>query len=282
MAFTVNLTIRGLVAFVPSEPVQLGELKQIAGMSVLVVDARAAEVIPPQPGKTDIPLEICAHLPLLRFPRPEENKLSGFWILDGHQIEILGVDAQPLTIMPSFDKGAQMERIVGPNVARVASRFFDPLLPAGLAGRMDLAAGTVETFNSQGFWEILPAPAKPYADRFAAAVRVSIPIADDQALLRATARTGDVMEQVLRPKRNNQSVDLLLSNLCFEESEQDNRRVEGDFAVFYKLLDNYNSVLRVPHKASGPTPGGGQGVVQGGANSSPSCVVAIMGPRGGQ
>src|SRR3954452_10436173 len=101
MAFTINLTIRGLCALIPSEPLhfgQPGQLNQpnqrIREMTVLVVDARQPRVIPNR-GNPPIDLEVCGHLPLLRYPQPEENKLSAFLTLEGHQIEILDVDLGP-------------------------------------------------------------------------------------------------------------------------------------------------------------------------------------------
>lgn len=279
MAITVELTIRGLCVFVPSEPVQFGdEIKLVDVMTVLVVDARQGRVIL-QGDRTPIDLEICGHLPLLRYPRPGENKLSGFFLLDGHRIEILDIDAaQPLEVGPSFAKWAQMSRIIPPGQARVDPKFLTPLPPAGIAGILDLEAGHIEGFDSTGVWDFQPPPVAPlpaYRDVFAAAVRVLIPIAGNQAVVRAIARNGSVaFEQVLQPKPNGDSVNLLISNLCFEEEDDKNRTVEGDFAVFYDLLANYNGLFHVPHRIGGP--GGGPGTVPGQANAGPSCVGATI------
>lgn len=285
MPFRVNLTLRGLCALVPSETIQVDLLgsaalpvQRIAEMKVLVLDASQSRIIPNR-DTPSVDLEVCAHLPILRYPSPGENRLSNFLILDGHRIEISDIDtAQPLEIRPSFKNWASMEKVLSdqnPNAARVAPSFLaaDPV--AGIAARLDLRSGIVEAKKSEGVWDFLPSPAEQvlYRDRFASEIQVSIPITSNQAEL-SIVKNGSVEDrQILRPRTANQSVSLLLSNLCFEEEERP--QIEEDFAVFYDLLTNYTGPIRVPHLIGGQNQGGGQGSVPGGA-SRISCVGAFM------
>lgn len=288
MAFTIELTIRGLCAFVPDEPIQYGQTQVISGMTVLVLDARQMKTVSNR-DSPPVDLDVCAHLPMLRFPRPEESKLSGFWLLDGHRIVIDGIDAAtPLEIAPSFGKGTRLEKVLAdqkglaptdPNPARVDPRFFADVPPAGIAGRMDLVAGRVEARGSTGVWDFEPPPVPVYRESFTSEVRVTIPVPGQVARLRAIPREGAALEQDLKPKPGSETVKLLLSNLCFEDKEQDGRTVEGDFVVFYDLLTNYDGVCRVPTRGS--SQGGGPGLVQGQANLSPSCVDTRTAPKGG-
>ncbi len=297
MAFTVELTIRGLIALVPNEPIDYnllgppgepgkpGQPQHISGMTVLVINARNPEVVPngEDPPKS---LEVCGHLPLLRYPLPE-GTLSDFLLLDGHRIGISDVEPRGLEIDPSFREWIPMDfavsgRTLGQNPVRIDPRFLAPTLPIEIAGRLDLEAGTVKAEKSVGIWDFIP----PFANqstnpadnrfKFASEVEVSILINGDQAVLSAVDRTGKpIAPKVLRPRQGSRSVKLLLSNLCVEGAEDNERpRVEGDFAVFYRLLANYNGVLRVPRLLGGPN--GGQGTVQGGANTSPACTGAGM------
>lgn len=211
----------------------------------------------------------------------------GFRLLDGHRIEIAGVDTdQPLELTPSVGNGAQMKKVVAldqpqsqtnPAPALVDPKFLTPLPAVGLVAIMDLEAGLVETMGSVGNWSFQPPPVPPrptYQSNFTAEALVRIPIAGEQAVLRTINQGGVVdFEQVLMPKGNGQIVDVLLSNLCLED-DQPRRQIEGDFAVFYKLLPNYQGVLRVPHLQNQGPQGG---TVQGGANNSPSCAVGFMG-----
>jgi hypothetical protein len=260
-------------------------------MTVLVMDARQPKIIPNR-DNPPIDLEVCGHLPLLRYPQPEENKLSGFLTLEGHQIEISDVDlgpdpARPLEIDSSFKNWIPMELVLSDqrnsSLARVDRKFLDFPPPKEIAGRLVLKAGTVTASGSIGRWDFLPSfvnqnPARhPDNFPFESEVIVSIPINKDQAAIRITARDGSVTEKELKPKRgdsaNNRSVNLLLSNLCFEDAEHERRpRVEGDFAVFYDLLTSYTGVRRVPRLLGGANQGGGQGTVQGQAHTSPACT----------
>lgn len=277
MAFTVELTIRGLCALVPSEVLRFEGEQTIERMTVLLVDERKPRVITDRT-RTPIDLDICGHLPLLRYPRPGENKLSGFWILEGYRIDISDIDtAQPLVVRPGYGKWSQMSRVIPQSQARVDPKFLTPLPPAGIAATLNLENGFIDAFDDTGVWEFQPplvAPLQPYRDRFAAAVSVSIPIRTNQAVLRAMDRSGSVsFQEVLQPRSTNppgNTVNLLLSNLCFEEEEDRNRTVESDFAVFYDLLANYNGIFHVPHRGSGS--GSAPGTVPGPANAGPNCV----------
>ena len=285
MAFKIELTIKGLFAFVPDEPIQYGQEDTISGMTVLVLDARQMKTVTNR-GTPPKELDVCSHLPMLRFPRPEESKLSGFWLLDGHRIVIDGIDAAAhLDIAPSFGKGTRMEEVladktglVDPNPARVDPKFLADVPPAGIAGRMDLVAGRVEGFGSTGVWDFDPPVDPVYRDSFTSEVRVTIQVPGQFATLRAIPREGAALEQDLKPKTGSQSVKLLLSNLCLEDTEHDGRNIEEDFVVFYDLLTNYDGVCRVPKRGS--SQGGGQGV-PGQANASPSCVDTRTAPRQG-
>jgi hypothetical protein len=297
MAFKVELTIRGLCAFIPSESLQFREPgepaepnQRIHGMTVLVMDARQPQVIPsraPNPSP-ELPesWEVCGHLPLLRYPQLAKDKLNSFFLLDGHRIEISDVDTGPdpessLEIDRSFKNWIPMGLALSGQVGagssvRVDPRFLSPVLPTGIAGRLDLKAGTVKASRSLGTWDFVPPiPIQDPADfKFEAEVQVSIPIAKDQAVLRMIDRAGVSIEKVLKPKEinpaGNSSVNLLLSNLCFEDEEHRLRpRIEEDFAVFYSLYTGYNGVLRVPRLLA---QGGGSGAVKGTANESPSCT----------
>ena len=296
MPFEVNLTIRGLCAFVPSEPIRFDRLgksdlpeQAIGNMKVLVMDARQPKLVsngatPPSE------LEICAHLPLLRFSHPKKNMPRGFWLLDGHRLEISEVDtAQRLMIQPNFGESALMEEVVvledqvGPEQADVDRRFLESPFPLGpLVATMDLKAGRVEAIDLTGFWRFEPPPAPPkktYEGFFRAAVRVTIPIKGTEALLRGIRQDGsNTFVQELRPKENGKPVDLLLSNLCLEDDAPTRRTVEGDFAVFYDLLPNYKGTLRVPHLDNKKKP---NGAVPAEANNSPSCAVGVMRAAGG-
>ncbi|MFP5287948.1 MAG: hypothetical protein ACLGI9_19585 [Thermoanaerobaculia bacterium] len=285
MAFKIELTILGLCAFVPDEPIQYEQEDTISGMTVLVLDSRQMTTVSNR-GNPPVELDVCSHLPMLRFPRPEENKLSGFWLLDGHRIEIDGIDTgTSLQIAPSFGKGSRMEKVladktglVDPNPARVDPKFLANVPPADIAGRMDLAAGRVEAFGSTGMWDFDPPVVPVYRDSFTTEVRVTFQVPGQFATLRASPRQGAALEQELRPKPGSQSVKLLLSNLCLDDPEHDGRVVEEDFVVFYRLLTNYDGVCRVPKR--GASPGGGPGV-PGQANASPSCVDTRMAAKQG-
>lgn len=284
MAFKIELTILGLCAFVPDEPIEYGQEDTISGMTVLVQDVRQMKTVDNR-GNPPIELDVCSHLPMLRFPRPGESKLSGFWLLDGHRIVIDGIDtATSLEIAPSFGKGTRMERVladktglVDPNPARVDPKFLAGVPPAEIAGRMDLVAGRVEGFGSTGMWDFEPPVDPVYRDSFTTQVRVTIPVPGQVATLRAIPRQGAALEQELKPKTGSQAVKLRLSNLCLDDPEHDGRVVEEDFVVFYDLLTNYDGVCRVPKRGSGQ--GGGPGTVAGQANASPSCVDTRMAPR---
>ena len=283
MAFEIELTIRGLCAFVPDEAIQYGQEDTISGMTVLLQDVRQMKTVTNR-GNPPIELDVCSHLPMLRFPRPGESKLSGFWLLDGHRIEIDGIDtAASLEIAPSFGKGTRMEKVladktglVDPNPARVDPKFFAAIPPAGIAGRMDLVSGRVEAFGSTGVWDFEPPVAPVYRDSFTSEVRVTFQVPGQVATLRAIPRQGAALVQDLEPKTGSQAVKLLLSNLCLEDTEHGGRVVEEDFVVFYDLLTNYNDVCRVPKRGSGQAGGPG---VPGQANASPSCVDTRMAPR---
>lgn len=282
MGFNVVLTVRGICAFVPREPGRLAEEGSIKAMKLLVLDARQSRVITAGP-RTPIDLNICAHLPLLRFTRP--NKPMDFFILDGHRIELSGIDPKPLVINPSFGNGTQVEKLIG-NQARVPGRFLSDLPPAGIVGTMDLTSGDVEAFDQTAPWEFLPQPIPPYAHRFAGAARVTIPITGDETELKLIARDGSTaLERELRPRGGSNTVDLQLSNLCFDEEHPP--RVEADYAVFYDILDNYTGMLHVPHKGVASNPpnppsnppsnrASSPGTVPGEATRSPACVFAIM------
>lgn len=309
MAFTVELTIRGLCALVPNEPINFellgkpgepgppGQPQRISGMTVLVINEREPRSIPNHDETDPKNLEVCGHLPLLRYPRLEENKLSNFLILAGHRIEITDVEAGPdpgkaLEIDPSFREWIPMDfavsgQLPSPNPVRIDRRFLEePVLPAKVAGRLDLKAGTVTTERSVGIWDFIPSFDSPNPNRtpdrfkFASEVQVSIPIKGDRAVLRLFDRNGiEMPPKELKPKpdspANNRSVKILLSNLCLEGAEDEERpRIEGDFAVFYELLDNYNGVFRVPRLLGGPN--GGPGTAPGGANQSPACTGTFM------
>src|SRR3982751_136062 len=157
MAFRVNLTIRGLCALVPSKPLHFGEPGQpnqrISEMTVLVMNARQPQIIPNLDRNDSLDLEVCGHLPLLRYPQPKEDKLSSFLILDGHQIEISDVDLGPdsngsLEIDPSFEDWIPMDLVVSdqpnPSSARVDPKFLALPIPLEIAGRLVLKAGTVK------------------------------------------------------------------------------------------------------------------------------------------
>lgn len=229
-------------------------------------------------------MNVCGHLPLLRYPR--EDGLSDFLLLDGHRIEISDVQPTGMDIEPSFREWIPMDFAVSGRApvlspVRIAPRFLNPSLPLPdkIAGTLDLKAGIVKAEKSVGIWDFVPLFPNQPDDRykFASEVEVSIPIHSDQAEIRAFDRNDRpaILSQVLRPRQGNQPVKLLLSNLCIEGAEDTERpRIEGDFAVFYELLANYNGVLRVPRLLGGP---GGQGTVSGGgANGSPACTGAGM------
>lgn len=270
MAFEVVLEIRGLCAFVPRQPITLGSnaVQSIDAMKLLVLDARQSRVIPAG-DRTEIDLNICAHLPLLRYP--SANGPRDFWIFDGQRIELSNIEAGPLVIDPSFAGGTQMEKLVGTEQALVDPRFLDEVPPESIVASMELESGTVEAFDSTAFWEFLPPPVQNYPpDRFAGAARVTIPISRDRTTLRIFARNGSiVLERELSPKGNSKSLDLLLTNLCLEDED---RNVEADYAVFYDLLASYDGPFRVPHKSNGPNPPAAPGT----ANASPACVFSIM------
>lgn len=296
MAFTVELTIRGLFAFVPSEPVnyellgepgqsgQPGEPQLIDEMTVLVMNAKEPRVIPNR-GNPPLDLQVCSHLPLLRYPQPEENQLSGFLVLDGHRIEILDADESELaggmTLDPSFKDWIPMELVLWDKItqnqeaARIDPKFLDDPVPVEIAGKLKLKTGVVQTGNSIGIWDFVPEITTLDFDRFkfASEALISIPIQGDSAVLKVFPRQGDPIRKDLRPKRGNlagnRRVDLLLSNLCFKDDEQRRGGLEEDFAVFYDLLTQYDQVRRIPRLFG---QGGGQGTAQGGANESPACT----------
>ncbi|HEX9944728.1 MAG TPA: hypothetical protein VGG03_22190 [Thermoanaerobaculia bacterium] len=277
MAFTLNLTIRGLCALVPRETIRFGERHSISKMKVLVLDARQKRAMT---DRTPEPLEVCAHDPMLVYDHPEGP--DGVWLLDGHRLEISDVDTeQPLEIQPSFKDAARLELVVGGRNAIIPAQFLTPDPPPGIVANLDLVAGPADAIDPTQVWEFLPPPTPPYSGRFASAVRVLVPIKADAAVLRGVpVQGGRAFEDRVRPKGGRSSVDVMIRNICPPQARDEDRKREDDFAVFYDCLPSYTGALRVPHRVTGQ--GGGQGgqpgIVLGQATVAPGCVFSVAAP----
>jgi hypothetical protein len=263
MEFHLNLTIRGLCAFVPMETFIYGERQMLRGMKVLVVDAQKPRTITE---RTKEPLNLCGHIPELRLP---EEVLP----LTDHRIEIHGIDpGLPLLVEPSFGRMAQIER-AAPGAGRIQSRFLQRDPSEGLVANLDLISGTVETLAPRReelvFQPDLVSP--PYSGHFTSMVHVQMVIHGDEAVLCGIpVRGGSGFERPVRPKPGGDSVEVFLVNTCPPSAHHGRGDLESDFAAFYDLSDEYKGLISIPETSAGPDVG--RGMVPGEASFSPACV----------
>jgi len=275
MEFHLNLTIRGLCAFVPMDSFDYGRRQPLSRMKVLVLDAREPRAIKTQ---TEEPLDICGHIPELRLP-------DDIWPLTDHRIEIEGFDrGLPLLVEESFGRMAQMER-AAPGSGRIQARFLDDkACPSeGLVANLDLISGTVEALAPRReeleFKPNLVQP--PYRGHFTSMVHVQMLIQGDEAVLRAVpVRGGTCFETCLRPKSGSDSVEILLVNTCPPSSHHGRGNFEPDFAAFYSLSDGYKGLISIPEASTAMSEG--TGIVRGEASLSPACITGGFPEQPGQ
>lgn len=270
MEFHLNLTIRGLCAYVPMAPFVYGERQTLSRMKILVVDARTPKTITE---RTQQPLEICAHTPELRLP-------GEIWPLSDHRIEIEGIDHEfPLMVEPSFGRMSQMDH-VAPGAGLIKEGYLAPDPPQGIVATLDLTAGSLEALAPRREELIFYRNGEEtaYRGHFTSMVHVQM-LARNEVILRAVpVRGGQPFEQRLRPRETDDAVEVVLVNSCSTLSHPEDRGQDSDFAVFYEL-SSYGEDLLIPRPAPQPDPG--RGGVQGEASANPACIdTGFRGPGG--
>lgn len=275
MEFHLNLTIRGLCAFVPTAPFVYGERQTLSRMRVLVVDARAPRTITE---RTTEPIEICAHTPELRLP-------DEIWPLSDHRIEMEGIDqGLPLLVEPSFGRMAQMDR-VAPDAGIIHERWLTPDPSEGLVANLNLTSGSVETLAPRReelvFQPNLSPAATSYRGHFTSIVHVQMRVRNELVLRAVPVRGGQPFEQRLRPRPTDDAVEVVLVNACSPHSHHEEHDQESDFAAFYDL-STWEGLISIPRaSSSGPEPGPERGIVQGEATGGPTCIDGGFRPVGG-
>lgn len=271
MDFHLNLTIRGLCAFLPMDPFVYGEQQTLSRMRVLVLDARTPRRITE---RTKVPIDICAHTPELRLPG-ETLPLSS------HRIVIEGIDNEfPLLVEPSFGRMAQMDR-VAPNAGSIQERWLTPEPAAGLVANLDLTSGIMEALAPRRE-ELFFQPnlgeeeeALPYHGHFTSMVHVQMRARDEVIILGHRVRDGESFERRLRPRPTDDAVDVVLINSCSPLAHHEDHDQESDFAAFYDL-STWAGLLSIPRAlpVPGPDPERGpeRGTVLGEASVSPACI----------
>jgi hypothetical protein len=279
MGFNIHLTISGLCAFVPREEIHFDgpEEPTISGMHVLVLEAREETQVDSR--------EVCSHFPRLRFDRPQGP--DGIWNLDGERLEIFDTAApvpSGVTVRSKFAAVARMS-VAAPGSEVVRQDVLTDTPPSDLiVGSLDLSNGFVDGDElSPQEWDFRVEEDAPGhgQGRFAGSVTVDLPIVGQHAVLRSKGFTGELQRQtVLRPKPGRQHVEVALSNLCAPGAHHEQREVEVDFAIFYRLSQDYDGAIFMPFRSRGPArPVGSEGEMQAERRSNPACIPAQFAPR---
>lgn len=280
MSFTLHLTFSGLCAFVPREEIDFdtNRVQTISAMRVLLPDARQGSEIES--------FEICEHSPRLRFEQPHGPDRT--WNLDGERIDILdSADTMAsdggLVLQPSIPAAARMA-IAAPGSEQVAPAFLSDSPPDEVVvASFRLTSGTLAAdYVSTQEWEFRAAPdaAGHGRQRFASIVRVEVPIRGEEVILRSSGFAEDHQRQArLHPKPGRRTVAAAIENLCAPAVHHESRDVEADFAVYYRLSQDYRDPIFVPFRVFPPAPPHETGFsreVHGEAKGNPSCIFAVF------
>jgi hypothetical protein len=227
MSFDLHLTVRGLCAFVPTEPLPDPETPPphtVSGMRIVLLDVRQGDTIEA--------IEICQHDPILVV---EQGQGAATVNLDGQQIEILTVDggAPPIQLNPTFYTLADMTRI-RPGFQVDSALFTTPPGRNDIVARLQLTTGRAFGIDPTPQPLMFATGPTPYTGRFATGVRLEIPIVGDQGSFVITPLQPNGEPQLISfaPDELGTPVRATLTNLCdpAEVHEED-----GDFAAFFKL-----------------------------------------------
>jgi len=287
MSFTLNLTFRGLCALVPSEPLHFQGEQIISGLTALFPDARQSREVGG--------VSICAHAPKIRFDRP--NGPDETWDLAGHHLELVLDDAPSggVQIRESMEDVPHMAKAV-PDAGKVRPDLLQQPAESGLlVAHLALISGEahgIEKSSKVLEFRLTPETPGTYRGRFACAVQIRIPVAGDQAVLRATPYQpeGAKKETELRPKPGRSTVDVTISNLCRDAEDAKGLQAEGmamaaphplepdhDYRLYYELLESFAGPFPLPTPTVGTDhQGGDPDLVQGGATRHFGCVPTVL------
>lgn len=246
MSFTLHLEVKGLCAFVPSQPVPIlpEDGLEIDRLRIFVLDA---------PGGNVGGVTVCPHQPRLvvEHPNADEEEVD----LAGHRIDLdtgtLPADQQGLRLQLSFWDVAQMQQ-VDPTFVVDDGFFTNPPSRAGLAASLRLFAGSVFGIESD---LQLTFPSTSYHDNFALGVRVEIPIAGSSGTLTITPFAGGMPRVVtFSPAAGSNSVTAKLHNLCDGLDLHGVGGTDGedsDFVMYYLLDPDFSGPRRIPRPMDG-------------------------------
>jgi hypothetical protein len=244
MSFTINVTLVGLHALVPSEPVRqsregqrrAAEEQRIPRLRVLVPDARRADNVAVRVGDVDHQMHVCPHDPFLLVEQAAgpARRLQ----LGGHHIELVtGRAGDGVTLRPTFGGIAEIASAVAAPI-RVDTRLLDGP-DERLVGSLRLDAGIVSGNDFSPLLYDFRNPRKVYRAFLQRGARIEIPVAAERAEIRLAPFGGGPVESVeLTPAAGRFSVDVTFSNLC-EQPDSEAAQADADFARYYDLLADY-------------------------------------------
>jgi hypothetical protein len=247
MPVTVNLTLRGLCALVPPEPI--GD--RLSQLQILVPDVRD--------GATVGPFTICPHSPVVKFgPSSSANRQWNF--AGEEELELLKAsDRTPpaggISLLPEFKSVIRMARAAQTEPLQLDLKAY-PVIAA-----LALSAGSMKGVEIKEEVEFRASAAGPghYRDRFAHAVLIEILLEDETAVVFREARPNG-REIELQPSGGKSAVDITIENLCKPSEAPHGEEPDADFAIYYKFLKGYTGEIFVPFPVHG-SPRGADEVV---------------------
>ncbi len=269
MSFNLNLELRGLCAIVPSDPLpdaRGADGHSVQHLHVLVLDAREENGV-----------TTCSHDPRLKLQLPGGD--TQVVRLNGHCIQITGVPEEQQVLLHSGIWDVAQMKMITKQPPQVHPGFLHACPPLGMVASLRITAGEATGIDlAPQELSFQNDDVTPYKGCFARAVRMVLPIQDDECrivLTRFNPRP-EGRPQTITFHSDEGDINAVLTNLCEHDPilgvASSSIKEDSDFAAFYSLLPGYDGHPFIPLST-----GGEPGEVQAGATRvGAGCIPAMF------